>query len=481
MKISLPIFEDAKILVVGDLMLDRYWHGGSSRISPEAPVQVVNVGQIEERPGGAGNVALNLSTLGSQVTLVGLTGQDEAAEILQTRLTAAGVQCDFEKCECIPTITKLRVISRQQQLIRLDFEEKMDQHGGENIKRRMLEHLSDCDAIVLSDYAKGTLEYVSELIDVANEKNIPVLVDPKGDAFDRYRGATIVTPNLHEFEAVVGCCSDEEELVAKGTKMLKEHGWQALLITRGESGMTLIREGMPELHLPAVAREVFDVTGAGDTVIATLAGAIAAGSKLEDAVAISNIAAGIVVLKLGTAAVTSHEIRRRLRVSGDSGTGVMSEQQLKIVVDEAKAHGEKVVMTNGCFDILHAGHVSYLQKAKALGNKLIVAVNDDQSVRRLKGEGRPINPLDRRMSVLAALGSVDWVVSFSEDTPQELIASILPDVLVKGGDYQVEEIAGGKEVTSAGGEVKVLNFIDGVSTTNIIDSIHQNNGVAEES
>ena len=474
MKTQLPPFEKAKVLVIGDLMLDRYWHGGSSRISPEAPVQVVNVGQIEERPGGAGNVALNISSLGSQVSLIGITGDDEAADSLYTRLNAADISCDFERLADVPTIMKLRVISRQQQLIRLDFEEHFKGRGSEGLITRMKQHLKGCGAVILSDYAKGTLHDVQSLIAVAKQANVPVLIDPKGSDFSKYRGATIVTPNLHEFEAVVGHCEDEQTLVQKGQALLQEYQWQALLVTRGEHGMTLIREGQSELHLPAQAREVFDVTGAGDTVIGTLASSVAAGAALEDAVALSNIAAGIVVVKLGTATVSAHEIRRKLRSSGDTGTGVMSEQQLQVAVAEAKAHGEKIVMTNGCFDILHAGHVAYLQQAKALGHRLIVAVNDDQSVRALKGQGRPVNPLDRRMSVLAALGSVDWVVGFSEDTPRRLISEIMPDVLVKGGDYEVEQIAGAKEVLAEGGEVKILQFVDGVSTTKIIDSINQN-------
>lgn len=472
MKIDIPNFQNASVLVVGDLMLDRYWHGASSRISPEAPVQVVNVGQIEERPGGAGNVALNIASLGSQVNLIGITGNDEAADSLQTRLQAADVDCHFERIDDVPTITKLRVISRQQQLIRLDFEEHFQGRGLSALTEKMQQHIERCGAVVLSDYAKGTLDDVQSLIKIANTKNIPVLVDPKGDDFSKYKGATLVTPNLHEFEAVVGSCKDENDLVQKGHELLKEHQWQALLVTRGEHGMTLIRQNKPELHLPALAQEVFDVTGAGDTVIGTLASALAAGSKMEEAVSLANTAAGIVVVKLGTATVSAHELRRKIRNLGESGTGVLNQQQLKIAIEEAQAHGEKIVMTNGCFDILHAGHVAYLQQAKSLGDKLIVAVNDDDSVKRLKGEGRPINPVERRMSVLSALGSVDWVVSFSEDTPRQLITEMMPNVLVKGGDYQVSQIAGAEEVLANGGKVEVLQFVDGVSTTGIINSIN---------
>ena len=467
----LPPFESAKVLVIGDLMLDRYWHGGSSRISPEAPVQVVNVGQIEERPGGAGNVALNIASLGSQVALIGITGIDEAAESLTTRLSAANVECDFEQLAGVPTITKLRVISRQQQLIRLDFEEHFKGRGTQGLLERMKNRINGVGAVILSDYAKGTLDDIQSLIELANQQQVPILVDPKGTDFARYKGATLITPNLHEFEAVVGHCEDEQQLVEKGVALLEEHQWQALLITRGEHGMTLLRQGHAELHLPALAREVFDVTGAGDTVIGTLASALAAGSDIEKAVALANTAAGIVVVKLGTATVSAHELRRKLRTAGDIGSGSLNQQQLKIVTEEARAHGEKIVMTNGCFDILHAGHVAYLQQAKKLGDRLIVAVNSDNSVKGLKGEGRPVNPCDRRMSVLSALGSVDWVVEFDQETPRDLIADILPDILVKGGDYQVEQIAGAKEVINAGGRVEILQFVDGVSTTKIIESI----------
>ncbi len=474
MTTTLPSFEKAKVLIVGDLMLDRYWHGASSRISPEAPVQVVNVGQIEERPGGAGNVALNIASLGSSATLIGITGEDEAATALKTRLTAANVNCDFETIADVPTITKLRIISRQQQLIRLDFEEHFKGRGVDGMAKRFQQHIKQSGAVILSDYAKGTLDDIQTLIAVANQNNVPVLVDPKGTDFERYKGATLITPNLGEFEAVVGPCEDEQQLVEKGQALLKEFQWQALLVTRGEHGMTLLRQNQPELHLPALAREVFDVTGAGDTVIGTLAAALASGAEIEDAVALANTAAGIVVVKLGTATVSTHELRRKLRTLGDTGTGTMTEQQLAMVVDEAKAHNEKIVMTNGCFDILHAGHVAYLQQAKALGDRLIIAVNSDESVKQLKGDGRPINPCDRRMSVLAALGSVDWVVEFSEETPLRLITEIMPDVLVKGGDYQVEQIAGAKEVIENGGKVEILQFVDGVSTTKIIESINKN-------
>ncbi len=471
MKVNIPAFNQANVLVVGDVMLDRYWYGPTQRISPEAPVPVVRIASDEDRLGGAANVALNIASLGGNATLVGITGTDQASEILEKKCQAVNIKCDFIKQSHIPTITKLRVMSRNQQLIRLDFEDPLHDIEKSSLEQSVAQQLADHQLLLLSDYGKGTLSNLQALIALANQQNIPVVVDPKGSDFTRYRGACILTPNMAEFEAVVGSCHCEADLVAKGQALLTELDLTALLITRSEHGMTLLRKDHQELHLPTRAKEVFDVTGAGDTVIATLALAIAADTSFSQACALANIAAGIVVGKMGTSVVNETELRAKIYYSQESGFGVLSEEQLKIAVDIAKARGEKIVMTNGCFDLLHAGHVSYLANARKLGSRLIVAVNSDHSVTRLKGEGRPINSVDRRMTVLAALGAVDWVVDFSEDTPQRLIAHILPDVLVKGGDYQVADIAGGEEVIAGGGEVNVLNFEAGVSTTEIIQSI----------
>jgi len=471
MKIRFPDFKTAHVLVVGDVMLDRYWHGSTSRISPEAPVPVVNVNDVDERPGGAGNVALNISNLGASVSLVGLTGDDEAAEILESRLIGANVDCSFQKVDGISTITKLRVISRHQQLIRLDFEDKMTSANTVDLSAAVESQISTANILVLSDYAKGALSDAQKLIEIANKHQVQVLVDPKGSNFEVYRNATLMTPNLSEFELVVGECQDEASLVEKGQKLIAELNLKALLITRGEQGMTLLQLSEKPLHFPAEAKEVFDVTGAGDTVIATLATALAAGDDLESATALANIAAGLVVAKLGTASVSSIELEATVSSVSESGLGVVTEEQLAVAVKEAKRKGEKIVMTNGCFDILHAGHVGYLSEAKELGTRLIVAVNDDASVTQLKGEGRPVNPIDRRMTVLSGLSSVDWVVPFSEDTPERIISKILPDLLVKGGDYKISEIAGASSVIVNGGEVKVLSFQDGLSTTAIINSL----------
>ena len=472
MKITLPEYEQANVLVVGDVMLDRYWHGPATRISPEAPVPVVNVKQIEERPGGAANVALNIAALGASSTVVGLVGEDEAAQAIQDSLRSVHIKTDFIAVPDIPTITKLRVLSRHQQLIRLDFEESFAEVDSAAIMKNMTKALTgENPVVVFSDYNKGSLSDIQNMIQLAKSRGAKVLVDPKGSDFEKYRGATLLTPNLSEFEEVVGHCKTDQELFERATQLVIDLQLDALLVTRSEHGMTLIRENVAPFHLPTQAQEVFDVTGAGDTVMAVLAASIAAGSSFEDACALANAGAGVVVGKIGTSTVNTIELANAVYSQQEIGFGVLTEEQLKLSVKLAQHRGEKVVMTNGCFDILHAGHVSYLNTAREQGDRLIVAVNSDQSVRGLKGEGRPVNPVDRRMLVLAGLGAVDWVVEFTEDTPQRLIAGVLPDLLVKGGDYKPEEIAGGKEVIANGGEVRVLQFKDGCSTSEIIKTI----------
>jgi len=468
---ELPAFGRARVLVLGDIMLDRYWEGDAARISPEAPVPVVAVRQTSDRAGGAANVALNIAALGAGARLCGAVGDDPAADSLRGILAGAGVEYSLTPTTGGATTTKLRVLSRHQQLIRLDFETPGETPAPPS-PDRLRPLLADCDALVLSDYAKGALADPAPLIAMAREAGVPVLVDPKGTDFGRYRGASVLTPNLQELEAAVGPCPGEAELVARGEALMAALELQALLVTRGEQGMTLLRPGQGELHLPARGREVFDVTGAGDTVIAVLAAALAAGAELPRAAALANLAAGIVVGKLGTASVSAPELRRALLASRGAGRGVMTLEQLRIAVADARSHGERVVFTNGCFDILHAGHVAYLEQARELGDRLVVAVNSDASVGRLKGSGRPINPQERRMAVLAALVAVDWVVCFDQDTPSELLQALQPDILVKGGDYPDKRSVVGWEIVEAyGGEVRTLGFVDAVSTSAIVGRI----------
>ena len=474
MTLSIPDFSTVTALVAGDLMLDQYWFGPTSRISPEAPVPVVKVTQSQARAGGAANVAVNLASLGVRTTLSGVVGRDGNGEALKQVLTEKGIQLSLAESATRPTITKLRVLSRNQQLIRLDTEEgfTLDEAGA--LRQRVADGLRGASVCILSDYAKGTLLEAPELVKLCRSAKVPVLVDPKGTDFARYRGATLLTPNLAEFEAVVGHPANDEDLVARAQRLRVDLDLAAIVVTLGERGMVVVSADRAPVFMPARAREVFDVTGAGDTVIATLAAALGAGMTLTDAAALSNVAAGIVVRKIGVATVTPAELRSELHQQGLGGRGILRREEARRIVAEARARGERVVMTNGCFDILHSGHVAYLEEAKTRGDRLLVAVNADDSVRRLKGTGRPINVLEDRMAVLAGLASVDWVVPFSEDTPAALIADVLPDVLVKGGDYRPEDIAGGPAVIANGGRVEVLSFREGRSTTRMLDAIRRN-------
>tara|TARA_B100000900_G_scaffold191404_2_gene162048 strand:+ start:319 stop:1761 length:1443 start_codon:yes stop_codon:yes gene_type:complete len=474
---KLPKFSDAKVLVIGDVMLDRFWHGAATRISPEAPVPVVKVVGIDDRPGGAGNVAINLAALGVETTLSGLVGDDEHAKQLRLAVEAKGVRWSVMPCPA-DTIVKLRVLSRNQQLIRMDFEAPLDDYADESFLQYASNLIAEHDVVLLSDYAKGTLINIEAIISACRALKTPVLVDPKGEDFSRYAGATLLTPNLSEFEAVVGACHQENAVIsARARDLCDQHGFEAVLVTRSERGMTLqSREGEP-LHLPALAREVFDVTGAGDTVISAMAAGLASQDSLENSTRLANVAAGLVVGKVGTATVTREELEDAwLQSEGDVGNdlpalGVVTEQEALAAVVRLKAEGQRIVMTNGCFDLLHPGHVTYLRQAAALADVLIVAVNDDVSVARLKGADRPVNGIDSRMSVLAGLRSVSYVIPFAEDTPARLIEAISPDVLVKGGDYAISEVAGHEHVLESGGEVVILEFVEGFSTTATINRI----------
>jgi D-beta-D-heptose 7-phosphate kinase/D-beta-D-heptose 1-phosphate adenosyltransferase len=468
--ISIPDFSKTYVVVAGDVMLDRYMFGTTSRISPEAPVPVVHIHETDDRPGGAANVAVNLASLGVSTRLLGVVGQDAAADSLQGIMKARGIRCEFQRVGDRPTVTKTRVQSRGQQLVRLDQENASAMPGGA-MTSALKKAIDGAGAVVLSDYGKGTLSDIAAMINLCRDADLAVLVDPKGSDFTKYRGASVITPNQAEFESVVGACTTDEELVDKAQVMIDELGLDALLITRSEKGMLLVEADASPVFLSTQAREVFDVTGAGDTVIATLAGVLASGEDLASAAALANIAAGLVVRKIGVASVTPGEINASLHQRGQGGRGLVGRSELKGMVAESHERNERVVMTNGCFDVLHAGHVAYLEEAKSIGDRLIVAVNDDDSVRRLKGESRPINMLEDRLLVLAGLAAVDWVVSFADDTPAELIADVLPDVLVKGGDYKPEEIAGAKSVLKNGGEIRILAYREGQSSSRIIDKL----------
>jgi D-beta-D-heptose 7-phosphate kinase / D-beta-D-heptose 1-phosphate adenosyltransferase len=458
-----------KTLVIGDILLDRYFSGSTSRISPEAPVPVVRVENTIERLGGAGNVAANVATLGAQVCLVGQIGKDIDGDKIEKIASNLKIQCGLIKSSGYSTIVKTRVVSQGQQMLRIDFEQICDNVEIKKVRTEFARQLKSTDVVVISDYGKGSIGKVEDLIKDAKALGRYVIVDPKGVDFSKYRGADLLTPNLKEFEAVVGYCSSDELLIYKAEKMLKDLSIRAMLVTRGALGMVLIEDKM-HVIVPADAKEVFDVTGAGDTVCGVVAAFVAAGSSLSKAVEYANKSAGVVVGRFGASTLTLDELKR-FSTSSEEKTGVLELSELKNVLRLMKAKGDSIVMTNGCFDVLHKGHVAYLSEARKLGDRLIVAVNSDLSVTRLKGLNRPFNNLGDRMEVLAGLRSVDWVVPFSEDTPEYLIAEILPDILVKGGDYLATEIAGADNVIKAGGKVKILSFHEGFSSTAILDKI----------
>lgn len=455
-------------------MLDRYWFGDTQRISPEAPVPIVKINGIDNRPGGAANVALNIAALGAKITLLGITGDDEAADILAQQLSSASVNPAFCRSPTLPTLIKLRVISQRQQLLRMDFEERKLSLTNDDLLDQYKTHLLNANLVILSDYNKGTLSDPQSLIQLARAAGIAVLVDPKGNDFNIYRHANIITPNLKEFEAIVGPCENEQSLISKGRDLLAKYQIETLLVTRGERGITLI-QAEDTAHFPAYAREVLDVTGAGDTVISALGAAVAAGMNINRAAFLANLAASIAVGKLGASSVSLPELQAALVNKASISTGIVNEEQLLHAVNKARMQGRKIVFTNGCFDILHAGHVVCLQLAKQLGDFLIVAVNTDDSIRKLKGANRPINHLDHRMTVLAGLGVVDWVVPFSDETPERLLRLLQPDILAKGGDYQLNGVVGADIVRAYGGEVRIVDS-QITSSTQIINRIKNEEG-----
>ncbi|CAA0091256.1 Bifunctional protein HldE [BD1-7 clade bacterium] len=468
----LPLdFRAARILVVGDLMLDQYWLGQTGRISPEAPVPVVKVTSTEMRLGGAANAALNARSLGANVTLAGILGDDDNAAHVRTLLDDQQIEDLSVVDTSASTITKLRMISRGQHVVRADFEDTFSDAAINALVQKVSDAIEGFDLILLSDYKKGALDHCEQIIEAARKHGKPVIIDPKGQDFSHYRHAALLTPNLSEFEAIVGSCKDEQDMFHKADQLIKQLDLGALLLTRSEQGMTLFNPDGSHHHFNATAKEVYDVTGAGDTVIATLACAMTTELPLDEAVMLANTAASIVVGRMGAATVTPLELKLALDNAGAQPSGITTIEQLVKLVQFEQSLGKKIVFTNGCFDILHKGHAQYLQEAGLLGDRLIVAVNSDESVARLKGPTRPINTVDDRMAVISSLKSVDWVLNFTEDTPEGLLHALKPDILVKGGDYQIDQVVGADIVAGYGGKVAVLSLQKGRSTTNIIDSI----------
>lgn len=471
-------FAAAKILVVGDVMLDQYWYGNTDRISPEAPVPIVRVNNADLRLGGAANVAWNLRVLGAQVKLLGLVGHDEWATQLRALLTQQDIQHELISAAQFPTTRKLRILSRQQQMLRLDHEQEQPHIQDQDLATLLQSFatmLPGYDAVILSDYAKGALKDPRRFIALAQAHNIPVFVDPKSIDFTIYQGATVLKPNLKEFEAVVGKCPTLEVLEAKAQTLLKTCDIQTLVITRGADGIAVITADQPMAHVPAYSGEVFDVTGAGDTVLAMLVAARACAVDMQTAVSLSSLAAAIVVGKVGTATASIAEIKNLLHKKIDLPTGIMAEDQLREIIKISQSRGEKVVFVNGCYDLLHYGHIRYFDRARAFGDRLVVGINSDASVRALnKGPGRPVYNLAQRMEVIASLKAVDWVVSFEESTPGRLVESLTPDILVKSGENfkSVAEIPlteGTAHVLQNGGAVHILERTPDCSSTKAIE------------
>lgn len=468
-------WQSKRLLVVGDVMLDKYVWGEVGRISPEAPVPVVHTSHQSHQPGGAANVAMNLARLGASVSLLGFTGADSDEALLISSLQDNGIESHFVSCPGFPTITKTRIVGGRQQMLRVDTENLGERQAAdhERLLTKVLKQLPHCHGVVLSDYAKGVLapSICQAVITEAQKLDIPVLVDPKTADFSRYRGATTICPNLRELSAAVKeDPRDLDAVLGAGERMVADLGLKYLIATLSEKGIAVIRNGHRWIA-PAVARQVFDVSGAGDTVISVLALCLASGLAIEPAVHLANVAAGIVVGKVGTVPIEKHELLDALtpEIALQAENKVLTLDELTRRVASWRSSGDIVVFTNGCFDLLHLGHITLLEESRRLGDRLIVAINSDLSVSSLKGPNRPVVEEKARARVLAALAAVDAVMIFAESTPLESILASRPDVIVKGGDYSEDDVVGAKEVRSWGGRVAIIPIVAGHSTTRLVE------------
>lgn len=467
-----------KVLVVGDLMLDEYIWGSVDRVSPEAPVQVVEARAENYVPGGAANVANNLVALGYDVSLVGAIGDDHNGTKLSQMLKQENINCEgIRILKHRPTINKIRVIAHNQQILRIDREVK----GAlsEKMEQEIIDYIDSTiptvDGIICSDYLKGLLtnNILKAIITGSKRHNKLVFVDPKGKDFLKYRGANVLTPNEHEVEvASIESGRDNYELTKAAKKIIDMVQLDSLLVTRGKDGMCLFETGKDPMHIPTEAKEIYDVTGAGDTVIATFAMAVLSGLNFEEAAKIANKAAGIVVGKVGTAVIHKEDIKNILEESVlHSAQNILPLNELKQIVSQAKSYRKSIVFTNGCFDIIHSGHIEFLRKASELGDLLVVGLNSDSSVRKLKGEGRPIKTEQERASILAALKYVDYIAIFTEETPENMIRELRPDIVVKGSDYSVDQVVGRDIVEQYGGRVELVPIVQGFSTSTLVNDI----------
>jgi D-beta-D-heptose 7-phosphate kinase/D-beta-D-heptose 1-phosphate adenosyltransferase len=464
-------------------MCDTYLWGTVSRVSPEAPVPVFESTERRLVLGGAANVAANLHALGCDVRLLGVIGDDAIGQEVCRLLQQAGISDAWLlQDQTRPTTQKTRFIAQQQQLLRFDQELRTPLAPALNaqVLANASALLHDVDGVVCSDYHKGMCspDLLGSLFARACAASRPIIVDPKVRDFTRYRGATVLTPNLSEVEQASGMQIDSAaDLDLAAGLLLRQSQAQAMLVTRGKDGMSLVQPAQPTVHIPAQAREVFDVTGAGDTVLAAFSLGILCGLPFTEAAHVANTAAGIVVAKVGTAVVSLEELRSALHQDAPTEVGkVLSHEELVWVIQEHRRRGERIVFTNGCFDLLHVGHIRYLQQARGLGDRLVVGLNNDASVRQLKGAGRPVLPQDERAGILAALACVDYVTLFGDATPLALIQLLRPDILVKGGDYTPDTVVGRDDVEAYGGTVAIVPYVAGVSTTGIIENILQRYG-----
>lgn len=467
-------FKDVNALVVGDIMLDIYYYGGVNRISPEAPVPVVNIKNTANTPGGAANVANNITSLKGNCFLVGYIGNDGNGEIIQKLVQEINIKDHFIHTTH-PTITKVRIIGDHQQIVRMDFEKKINYEENSSLFSDFCTEIESIlnnnriDVIILSDYNKGlaSKKICNFLIQKAKLNKIKIIIDPKDKNWEKYKGATTITPNFKEFSEIIGDNpeNNDKTVEEKARPLVSKYALENVLITRSKKGMSLIT-GEESIHIHSEAKEVFDVSGAGDTVVAVLGLCFGKKYKLFDSIKLANIAAGIVVGKMGTTPISMEELRQPIRTI--KNIKYKTVEELKEIIKSRKQKKQMIVFTNGCFDIIHRGHISYLKEAKYLGDILIIGVNSDDSVKRLKGSNRPINNEMDRIEVLSAFEFVDYVVKFGEDTPFNLIKSIKPDILVKGGDYKEEEVVGHEFA----GKVQIINYIEGYSTTTILNSLN---------
>ena len=487
----MSLFKKSKILIIGDAMLDKYFLGSTERISPEAPVPVLKVESEILKPGGAANVASNISSLGQDTTLIANIGIDTNGKILKKLIGAQKINLISKNDKNIKTTTKSRFISQNQQLIRVDDEtnDKINFLMPSNIESQV----KKCDALIFSDYKKGAQNNITKLIKLANKFKKPVFIDPKGDNFDCYKNSFCITPNRKEFENIVGKCSSNQDIVNKSKKLITKLNLKSILITLGSEGMILVEKNLKPTKIEATSvNEVFDVTGAGDTVIATLCATYLSSETkdLKFAAVVANIAAGEVIKKLGAQSISEKELSSKvyenLNLADEIENEYFSkldelenfdrvisnERDLTKILNLIRELGFKISFTNGCFDILHRGHIQYLDKARKSADFLFIGVNDDNSVKKLKGRNRPINSLKDRINFLNRATLDDaFIIKFSESTPLRLIKKIKPDILIKGGDYKANQIVGNEFVKKNNGEVKIIPFLKGYSTSNLIKKI----------